>query len=154
MADTASFFVGHPFWSWMAVAAILLAVEMATGTGYLLWPAASAAVVGVIGVFVSLGAVAEVSIFAALTIASTLAGRRWFPTSIQARSKNINDRAAGLVGRKGEVKSTFAAGRGRVFVDGVEWQAELEDDTAVPAPGSLVEIIEVIGGGRLKVRAG
>jgi membrane protein implicated in regulation of membrane protease activity len=36
----------HPFWVWLAVAAIFLAVEVATGTGWLLWPAASALLVG------------------------------------------------------------------------------------------------------------
>ncbi len=35
-----SFYATHPFWVWLAVAAIFLAVEVATGTGWLLWPAA------------------------------------------------------------------------------------------------------------------
>jgi hypothetical protein len=154
MTDAAIFLAGHPFWFWMALAAVLLAVEMVTGTGYLLWPAASAAVVSVAVVFVNFGAPADMLIFAALTIGATLAGRRWLPTSISARSKNINERAAGLVGRKGEVKAAFAAGRGRVFVDGAEWPAELEADAEAPPLGSLVEVVEVVGGGLLKVRAG
>ena len=68
----------------MALAAAFLAVEMATGTGYLLWPAASAAVVGVVAVFATLGAPIDILIFAGLTIASTLAllillkRRNWF----------------------------------------------------------------------------
>src|SRR5208283_5071354 len=106
----------------------------------------SAAVVGVMVVFVSLGAAFDILVFAALTIGSIIAGRRWLPTSISPRSKNINDRAAGLIGRKGEVKAPFAAGRGRVFVDGAEWPAELEADGESPPLGSLVEVVEVIGG--------
>ncbi|EJL25398.1 hypothetical protein PMI01_04370, partial [Caulobacter sp. AP07] len=35
------FYMTHPFWVWLAVAAIFLAAEVATGTGWLLWPAAS-----------------------------------------------------------------------------------------------------------------
>ena len=36
------FYLGHPMWVWLAVGALLLAAEVATGSGYLLWPAASA----------------------------------------------------------------------------------------------------------------
>ena len=154
MTDAVAFLASHPFWAWMALAAVLLALEMATGTGYLLWPAASAAVVGVVVIFVSFGAAFDVVIFAGLTIVSTIAGRRLLPAPVSGRFRNINDRAGGLIGRKCEVKSAFASGRGRVFVDGAEWPAELEANAEAPALGSLVEVVEVIGGGRLKVRAG
>ena len=33
------------FWMWVGVAALLLAIEALTGSGYLLWPAGSAGVV-------------------------------------------------------------------------------------------------------------
>ena len=42
------FYLLHPVWSWLTVAAILLAAEVATGTGWLLWPSASAAITAVI----------------------------------------------------------------------------------------------------------
>ena len=35
-----------PFWYWFVLAAVLLIVEIATGTTYFLWPAAAATVVG------------------------------------------------------------------------------------------------------------
>ena len=37
----------HPFGAWIALAAALLALEVATGSGWLLWPSASAAVTAV-----------------------------------------------------------------------------------------------------------
>ncbi len=44
----AEFYAAHPLWSWMIVAGVLLAAEVATGSGWLLWPAASAALVGLL----------------------------------------------------------------------------------------------------------
>ena len=37
-------YLSHPAWAWAASAAVLLAVELVTGSGWLLWPAASAGV--------------------------------------------------------------------------------------------------------------
>jgi membrane protein implicated in regulation of membrane protease activity len=147
------FYSMHPFWAWLAFAALLLAVEMATGTGYLLWPAASAAVIGVLSMVLPLGLPVNVLIFAVLTIATTVLARRYLPASVRQRGVDINDRAGRLVGRFGEIVGPFAAGQGRVFVDGAEWTAEIDEGSSPPSPGSRVEVVEVIGGGRLKVRA-
>jgi membrane protein implicated in regulation of membrane protease activity len=42
LAALAEILVAQPFWFWAGLAVALLAVEAATGTGWLLWPAASA----------------------------------------------------------------------------------------------------------------
>ena len=148
------FYILHPFWAWMAAAAVLLVVEVATGSGYLLWPAAAAGVVAAAGLIAPLGLPAEITLFALLTIVSTFLARRYLPRRAVQGGPDVNDRAGRLVGRFGEAVGVFADGKGRVFVDGAEWIAEI-DPAAEPLPsGARVEVIEVLGGGRLKVRGG
>jgi membrane protein implicated in regulation of membrane protease activity len=142
----------HPFWVWVAAAAVLLTIEVSTGSGYLLWPAASAAVVALLTGF-GLGAPGEVIVFAVLTIVSTLAARRWLPHPFLARGPDINDPHHRIVGRTGRAASAFQSGHGRVFVDGKEWAAELEDGGEL-ASGAHVRVTGVLSGACLKVKAG
>jgi membrane protein implicated in regulation of membrane protease activity len=151
--DAASaFFWAHPLWVWLAVGAAFLAVEAATGSGWMLWPAAAAGAVGVASLFVPMTFAAQLIAFAALTIVSTYIGRRWLRGSIRG-AQDINDPHSRLIGQSGVAASGFAAGRGRAFVDGKEWSAELEGETPVAA-GDKVEVVAVLGGARLKVRLG
>ena len=147
-----SLFATHAFWAWMAAAAVLLAIEIGAGTGYLLWPAASAGVIA----FVTLVSPADPPIdalaFAILTILSTIIGRRYFPRPFRHDGPDINDRAGRLIGRTGEIVQPFEAGLGRAFVDGTEWAAEMADGAAPAAVGSRVEVVEVLGAARLKVK--
>jgi len=151
MQGLIDFAITHPFWGWTALAALLLAGEVGTSTGYLLWPAASAGVVAVLQLAVRPGLTVSLLIFAVLTIASTLLARRFLPQNLRQPGPDINDRARGLIGRSGQTVGVFTDGRGRVFVDGVEWIAET--DETPPAPGGAVQVIDVLGGGRLKVKA-
>jgi len=153
MSFLLNLFVTYPFWAWMAAAAVLLAVELGTTTGYLLWPAASAAVIA----FVTLVSPAQLPIdalaFALLTIISTVIGRRYFPHPFGRDGPDINDRAGRLVGLTGEVVHPFEAGVGRVFVDGTEWSAEMADGVAPATVGARIQVVEAPGAARLKVKA-
>src|SRR4029079_13934059 len=82
----------HPFWVWMAFAAALLAIEVATGSGWMLPSSASAAVVAVVAVSTGVSLPVALLIFALLTIVSTLLARRYFPRSVTAdHGHDIND---------------------------------------------------------------
>ena len=152
MDAVGAFYFAHPFWSWLAVGAVFLIAEVMTGSGWLLWPAGSAAAVGVISLAApNLGGGRELMLFAAATVISTVAGRRWL-RGVPHGGPNINDPKSRLIGHRGEASHAFAAGLGRVFVDGKEWSAEL-DDASVLAAGAKVEVIAVLGGARLRVRA-
>jgi membrane protein implicated in regulation of membrane protease activity len=155
MHDVAIFYALYPFWTWLAVGAALLALETATGSGYLLWPAMAAVAVAVMSLVVRLGAPLEAVVFAVLTIGLTVLARIYWPPKPRQRAHpELNDRGARLVGRYGETVGDFAAGCGRVFVDGAEWTAELDEHTdAEPAAGARVKVVEVVDGGRLKVTA-
>ena len=142
------FYALHPFWVWLAIAAAFLAVEVATGTGWLLWPAGSAFVVGLIAQALHPGPVIEAGLFAVLTIASTYAARR-FLRPAPGPAPDLNDPAQRLIGQRGQVLSTFEQGRGRVFVDGKDWAAETDE----PIPAISQEVVVIgVDGATLKVR--
>ena len=140
----------QPFWAWAALAAALLAVEVATGSGWLLWASASAAVTGVLVALLEPTTATAILVFAALTIASTLLARRYLPRAAAAGGGDINDNVGRLVGHHGSAAQAFTGRKGRVFIDGKEWAAELDDGEALEA-GARVEVVGVQGA-RLKVR--
>ena len=73
MEFVSDLYAAQPFWIWLAIGVILLAVEAAFSTEWLLWPAVSAGVVAVLTALgLRVGLPVEVVIFAALTVASTL----------------------------------------------------------------------------------
>jgi hypothetical protein len=145
------FLAEHPFWVWAGAGAALLALEVATGSGWLLWPAAAAAAVGVLGLAVDLPLFAELMVFAGLTIAASLLSRRYFPAS-RAQGVDINDNVGRLVGQSAQAVQAFVHGQGRVAIDGKEWAAELEEGQTLPR-GAEVEVTGVSGGSRLRVRS-
>jgi membrane protein implicated in regulation of membrane protease activity len=146
-----TFLAQHALLGWLAFGAVLLIVELSTGSGWLLWPAGSAAVAGLVALAPGVGLTAQVVAFAVLTIASTYVGRRVIDRG-ERRDHDPNDPYARLIGRTGQAATTFEGGVGRVFVDGKEWAAELEDNDAV-AQGARVKVVALVGGARLKVRA-
>lgn len=151
MEAIADFYATHPFWVWLAVGALLLAVEAALGTEWLLWPATAAGVVSVLTLLpIETDFRTELGVFAGLTLVATLASRRLL-SRVQPPGPDVNDNAARLVGAAGEAATEFVEGRGRVFVEGAEWPADLEGQGALTA-GARVTVIGV-SGTRLTVRA-
>jgi membrane protein implicated in regulation of membrane protease activity len=149
-------YFSHPFWVWLAIAAIFLATELPTATGWLLWPSACAAVMAVLMLGgLRLGWGGELALYAGLTIATTLASRVFAPKRAAA-GPDINDRTSQLLGKTGLAVGPFTGGSGRVLVDGAEWDAELETGAQAsgeePLAGGKVEVVRVLGGARLAVR--
>lgn len=145
------FYAAHPFWVWLALGAAILAVEVALGSGWLLWPAASAAAVGLLTLVAPVSFAVAILAFAILTIASTLLARRYFPRSAVAAAGDINDNVGRLVGQEAQSVQAFQGGHGRISIDGKEWAAELEDGETLDA-GVDVLVTGVTGGTRLRVR--
>ena len=139
----------NPLALWLVIAAILLAFEVGTGSGWLLWPAGSAALTGVAAMVFHLDLQMQMVVFASLTIATTLARRRFFSRTAPSHG-DINDTHTRLAGTEGIAAEAFQAGIGRVFVDGKEWAAELEGGGAL-ASGAKV-VVTGVGGSRLTVR--
>ncbi|MDY6924298.1 MAG: NfeD family protein [Pseudomonadota bacterium] len=140
----------QPYWIWLAIGVILLAIEAAFSTEWLLWPAVAAGVVAVVTALgLPLGLPGEFLLFAVLTVAATLLSRRLIQRVNPADSPDINARDSRLVGQRAQVVQAFVDGRGRVFVSGAEWVAEIEG--AAPLAGESV-VVEAVDGSKLKVR--
>ena len=141
----------QPFWIWLAIGVLLLAVEAAFSTEWLLWPAVAA---GITAVIAALGLThsfwTEAAIFAVLTLLATVFSRRLIQRVNPADHPDINARDSRLVGQRAQVVQAFVDGRGRVFVSGAEWVAEI--DGAGPLAGESV-VVESIDGPKLRVRA-
>ena len=149
MLSLADLYVAQPFWIWLAVGVLLLAVEAMFSTEWLLWPAVSAGVVAVMtAAGVRLGLPGEVAVFAVLTVIATLLSRRLI-SKANPDGPDINDRDSRLVGERARVVETFVAGRGRVFISGAEWPAQIED--TAPEPGQDV-LVTAVDGPLLTVR--
>ncbi len=145
------FYMAHPFWVWLAVGAVFVSVEVATGTGWLLWPVGSAIATGLLTLMFRSGIGIEIAAFAALTMASTLVAWRFFPPGRVTQTDDINDQNARLIGRKGLVVEGFDKGHGRVLVGGAEWPAEA-DRNLVLVIGTEIQVEAVLDGARLSVR--
>jgi hypothetical protein len=144
-------YAAQPFWIWLALGVVLLAVEAAFSTEWLLWPAVSAGVVAVVTALgFRLGFGLEMALFAALTLASTLLSRKLIQRVNPDDQPDINDRDYRLIGQRARVVEPFVDGRGRVFVSGAEWAAEING--GAPASGESV-IVERVSGSGLIVRA-
>jgi membrane protein implicated in regulation of membrane protease activity len=152
MFDPLALYAAHPVWIWIALGAALLAAEVATGSGWLLWPAASAGLVAAAVAFAGLDLSQAVLVFALLTISLALLSKRYMPKFLTRHpAKDVNDNIARLVGHQGRVVAPFQGRSGRVFIDGKEWAAELDEGEA-PEAGARVEVTGVAGA-HLRVRA-
>lgn len=151
MGALINIYAAQPFWLWLAIGVVLLAIEASVSTEWLLWPAVSAGVVAVIcALGLRLGFAGEAGLFAVLTLASTLASRKLVQRVNPDEYPDINDRDDRLVGQRARVVESFIDGRGRVFVSGAEWPAVI--DGASPVIGESV-VVESSTGSGLKVRA-
>ncbi|HYE44744.1 MAG TPA: NfeD family protein [Caulobacter sp.] len=143
-------YADHAVWFWLALGAVILVAELSTGTGWMLWPAVTAAVTAVLTLVLPPNIAVHLVIYAVLTIAATLTARRYLPKNISGDGPDINDNVTRLVGLRGEAASIFAEGRGRVHVEGKEWDA-LSDDPLIP--GKAVQVVEVLSAASLRVKA-
>jgi membrane protein implicated in regulation of membrane protease activity len=132
------------FWHWLVLGAILLALESATGSTYLLGPAAAALATGLLVSLFPMGWPFQVVAFSAMTIGVTMAGRHYIRGKWLGRTDapDLNDRTRDLTGQRAVAATAFENGEGRVKHGDTEWRAESKD--AISA-GEVVEIIGVEG---------
>lgn len=147
------FSFSHPLWLWLAAGGLLLIAEIGTGSSWLLWPAVCAAFVGVLttlGLPFSLPE--QLALWAVLSVVTTFASRSLFKRRRATLDTDADVNEVRLLGRTGQALTPFAHGRGRVLIDGGEWNAELDGEEDLAA-GARVEVVERLDGARLKVRA-
>ena len=97
-------YAAQPFWVWLAVGVMLLAVEAMFSTEWLLWPAVAAGLVAVMtAAGFQPGAAWEVAIFAVLTVIATLLSRR-LAGRVNPIGPDVNDREIRLIGQRAEIE--------------------------------------------------
>jgi inner membrane protein len=144
---------GFGTWRWLALAALLFAAELATGTAYLLWLSAAAVMTAVVVALPGeLGIAAQLLLFSLFSIASTVFGRKIFrPGSIQSDQPSLNEPEQRHIGARAVAVADFAGGQGRVALGDTQWSAQTLDGTS-PLTGAGLLVLAV-DGTTLHVRA-
>lgn len=141
MHDVTLFLNSQPAWHWWALGAILLAVEIASTTQYLLWPGLAALVVGVLKFLdPPLDGRLAVFLFAVISVVATAAWKRsaWGRAD-RSTHGTLNERSAQYIGRVVKAEENFVNGRGAVRVDDTRWSAAVTDESA-PVKGDMLTI--------------
>jgi membrane protein implicated in regulation of membrane protease activity len=152
LTDASQFFDMLAPWHWLALGALLLALEVASTTTYLLWPGIAALVVGALLFLVPpLRGVPSLLIFAVLAVASTILWQR-SPLGRRAPTghANLNARTVTYLGRQGAAAADFVGGEGAILLDDTRWAAMVVDNSA-PRGGDLLQVTGA-DGTILKVR--
>lgn len=134
-------------WMWGALGLILLGVEMATGTFYVLWFGVAALCVTVaMWLFPAMPNAVQFSMFAALSLGSLALWRLNYKQS--STNSSLGQSRGEEIGRIGTVTQTCSAGQvGKIqFTQGVmgsrDWAAVSDDTLEV---GSQAKIVAVEG---------
>jgi membrane protein implicated in regulation of membrane protease activity len=139
-------------WHWWALGAILIALEIASTTSYLLWPGFAALLVGFLK-FLMPGLSGEVCaiLFAVLAVGSTLAWKR-SPWGHAPRATHalLNERTRSYIGRMGRAADDFHGEQGAILLDDTRWSAVTQDGS-MPLKGEMLQVAAV-DGAVLKVR--
>lgn len=127
---------------WLVLGLVLLIIEMASGTTYLLWPSVAAFITALAALIFPTNWVAEMALFAALIIALTYFGhplvKRW---RNEGAASGLNERNLTMIGKRGVV-AAFANGAGSVKIADTIWR--IVSDEALEA-GQSVEVAAVDG---------
>jgi hypothetical protein len=170
MPSLVQFIEQNPYLVWLAAGVLFVLLNLITGFGRLMWPGVAAAAVAAFGLAGGRMHVSwELGIFAALTLFFWLLPRKlhnaqsaYVPAFDEAppaprrrrapQAVGAMDRTGRLIGRIGKTTSEFSNGVGRVWIEGAEWGADLENGESLGSD-TPVRVMRVHGGVRLQVRA-
>jgi len=130
-------------WVWFVAACLMLAVELILPGVFFIWLGVAAALTGVADYFFDLPWQAELLLFAALSVASVIAGRRVYkgPAMVPADNPHLNRRQMGYIGRTFTLKEPVVDGRGRLTIEDTVWEVEGPDLAA----GTRIKVTAVSG---------
>lgn len=140
------FLVGISPWWWVAFALALGAIEMATMSFFLIWPALAALVLGgLVAISPSMSGNIQIVVFAALGIVFTFTGRYFMSRYGDGAepAPTLNQRGNHFVGRAGRVLE-FSSGQGVIEVEGMQWRANWPDGQTAEV-GAKVRIVKADG---------
>lgn len=153
MGQVMEFWSSFGFFSWLALAAVLFAIELTTGTAYLLWLSAAAVMTALyVALPLPSGIALELVVFGVFAIASTMVGQRYFkPGAIKSDQPNLNDPERQHLGARTIAVGDFAGGVGRVSLGDTQWSAQTTDGSS-PTDGAGLKVVSV-DGTTLRVKA-
>jgi membrane protein implicated in regulation of membrane protease activity len=134
-----------PAWLIWAIVAVLLSVgEIATPGLFFLGPVALAAVAAGIVALFGVGAVLQLIVFIAGSVASVLFLRPLARRHLHMPAA-LRTGAAALEGTRAIVLQRVDANGGRVRIGGEEWSARAFMEDGVYEPGARVEVVKIEG---------
>lgn len=126
---------------WLALAALLIGIEMVMPTQYLMWPGIAAAVTALAAVLSAVDWTMQIAVFAVLSIVLVAASHfRPQVAALTGGLASLNQRTAQMIGRMATVAEDFHNGHGAVTVGDTRWSAQTVDGSD-PAAGTKVEIV-------------
>jgi len=131
-------------YTWLAAALIMIMLEIAVPSNWLLWPGIAAFITSTILYFApDLPWTGAVMIFVILSILSLYVGRRYVKLANNKKTDapHLNARAARMVGRRGSALADGPDGNSRIQIDGVDWPVRSVDN----APLKITDPLEVSG---------
>jgi membrane protein implicated in regulation of membrane protease activity len=132
----------EPHWVWLTAAALLGIAELIVPGVFLIWLAAAAAITGFGALVFGIPLAFQFALFALLSIAAVMIGRRWYADNPVASSDpDLNDRTTRLLGQTVVVVGAIENGTGRVKVGDSVWNARGPDADV----GACVRIVGADG---------
>ncbi len=140
LSDTAQWLNQLQAWHWLALGALLLAIEVMSVTNYLLWPGIAALAVGGLDFLAPrLGGPFSVFLFAVLAVASSVIWHRSpYGQRASGRPNHVNARMQTYLGRRGAAAGDFIGGQGAILLDDTRWAAVT--DGGDPEGGELLQV--------------
>lgn len=132
-------------WHWLILGVVLLGLELLTGSTYILWPAVSALLVGVL-LFIApgLGWEMQMLLFFLLSVTTLVLGRTHLQKLVKGgEPSDLNDPGLSMVGRQVKAVADFSGVEGRVAVGDTQWSGRMKEGTAVE--GDLLRVDSVEG---------
>jgi membrane protein implicated in regulation of membrane protease activity len=131
------------YWHWLILGFVLIAAEIVVPGTFLLWPGIAAVITGVLAYSTQWPWQALAAVFAVLTVASAVVGRRLYARlrGPVADEPALNRRAQGFVGGCHTLETPILDGRGRMKLGDTTWKIVGPD---LPT-GTRVRIVGVDG---------
>lgn len=122
----------------------LVALELVTGTTYILWPAVAALAMSAWVFFLPLSWEMQFILFFILSTALLVVGHLYLkPLMKSGEPSDLNDPGRTMLGRRVTAFTDFENGNGRVTVGDTQWKASTESDD--PKIGDALVITAVAG---------
>ena len=117
-------FLGN--WVWFVAAGIFLLLELLSPGVFFIWLGVAAALTGIADNIQNLPWQGELALFAVLSVAAVVIGRRFYngPAMEPADNPFLNRRQLGYVGRSFTLKQPIVNGRGKLTIEDTVWEIE------------------------------